>query len=105
MLSEKFAEIQAEHQRLNAELVRFEKEEVEAVRANDQVKTVAVQLQGLDERPKKLVERHKANEGRAAGLAQMQKDHAAAQQQLAGKQQALMAYERCRRISMQRGRN
>ena len=53
-----------------------------------------MQLQGLEEQAKKLVDRHKANEARATGLAQMQKVQVAAQQQLAGKQQALVAHER-----------
>lgn len=94
VFSGKFAELEVERQRLTEELVRFEAEEGEAIKANDQLKAISVQLKELDEQTEKLAVKRKSNEERATGLAQIQKEQAEAQQQLAGKQQALKAYER-----------
>lgn len=94
VFSAKFAELEAEQQRLAGELTRFEVEETAAVKADDQLKAVAVQLKGLDEQAEKLAAKRKANEERATGLAELQKEQTEAQQALAGKQQALQAYHR-----------
>ena len=94
VFSAKFAELDSEQQRLAGELTRLEAEEAAALRASDQLKAVAVQLQGLDEQAEKLAAKRNRNEERAEGLAGLQKAQAEAQQTLAGKQQALQAYSR-----------
>ena len=90
----KFAELDAELQRLNGVVLGLGEEEAAAVGASDRLKTVAVQLQGLNEQAEKLVAKRKASEERTAGLAGLQQEQAAAQKVLAGKQQALQVYAR-----------
>jgi exonuclease SbcC len=94
VFSSRFAELDTEQQRLAGELVRLEAEENEAVKADKQLNTVAAQLGELNAQVKTLAGKRKANEERAASLAELQKEQAEAQRLLAGKQQALKAYER-----------
>jgi exonuclease SbcC len=92
IFSAKLAELETERERLTAELNRLEKEEAEAVKANDLLKTFEVQLKGLDGQAARLVEKRKVNKQRTAGLKDIQREWTTAQQQLDDKQQALKGY-------------
>jgi len=82
VFSDKFSELETERQRLHEELVRLEKDEIEASKASDQLKAFAVQLRGLDEHVTKLAAKRKANEERAKGLSKLQKEREQVQNQL-----------------------
>lgn len=92
VFSHKLSELKVERELLTTELTRLEKEEHEAVAANDQLKAFEVQLKGIDEQASRLIEKHKVNEQRATGLKELQKEQTIAQRQLEEKQQALKAF-------------
>ncbi len=94
VFSAKFAELDQERQRLQEQVERLEQEEKSASQASDQIKAVAVKLEGLDAQMTSLADRRKANELKAEGLAELQKEQAAVQQQLDEKQKVLETYNR-----------
>lgn len=94
VFSAKFSELDQERQRLQNEVQKLEQDEKAASQASDQIKAVAVKLEGLDAQINGLTERRKANELKAEGLAELQKKQAAVQQQLDEKQKVLEAYNR-----------
>ncbi len=90
----KFSELDQRRRRFQEEVHKLEREEKAASQANDQLKADVVKLEGLDAQLAKLVEQRKANEFRAEGLAELQKEQSAAQQQLDEKQKVLDTYSR-----------
>jgi len=92
IFSDKFAGLAAEREGLETELSRLEKNESEAVAADEQIKKFAVQLKGIDEQAAQLAEKHKRNAQRVAELAELQQEQATAQQRLADQQTALKAF-------------
>ncbi len=94
LFSAKFSELDQERQRLQNDVQKLEQEEKSASQASDQVKAVAVKLEGLDAQMKSLAERRKANEFKDEGLAELQRKQSAVQQQLDEKQKVLETYSR-----------
>lgn len=94
VFSAKFSELDQERQRLQQQVQRLEQEEKLASQASDQIKAVAVKLEGLDAQLANLGERRKANELKTEGLDELQKEQAAVQQQLDEKQKMLQTYDR-----------
>lgn len=92
VFSGKFAELEAERERLTAKMSRLATEEGVASQASEQVKAHAVQLKGLVELENKLADKRKHNEQRTAGLEELGKQQSVAQQQFAKTQQSLQAY-------------
>ena len=92
VFSAKFSRLDRERRRLQDEVLRLEREEKAASDTNDQFKAVAVRLEGLDSQLIKLVERRKANELKAEGLAGLQQEQAAVQQRLDENQKVLDTY-------------
>ncbi|MFO7812204.1 MAG: SMC family ATPase, partial [Pelovirga sp.] len=94
VFSLKFSELDQECRRLEKEVQTHEFEEKAASGANDQLKAIAVKLEGLDSQLIKLAERRKVNELKAEGLARLQKEQSAGQQRLDEKQKVLNSYSR-----------
>ncbi|MFO7812866.1 MAG: SMC family ATPase, partial [Pelovirga sp.] len=94
VFSLKFSELDQECRRLEKEVQTHEFEEKAASGANDQLKAVAVKLEGLDSQLIKLAERRKVNEFKAEGLVRLQKEQSAGQQRLDEKQKVLNSYSR-----------
>ncbi|MBD1401500.1 AAA family ATPase [Pelovirga terrestris] len=94
LFSAKFSRLDQERQSLQDDVLRLEREEKTASDANDQLKAVAVRLEGLDSQLVKLAERRTVNELKAASLAGWQQEQTAAQQQLDEKQKVLDTYRR-----------
>ncbi len=94
VFSTKFSELDQESQRLQNEVHKLEQEEKSASQASDQIKAVAVKLEGLDAQLANLGERRKANELKAEGLTGLQKEQVAVQQKLEEKQKVLQTYNR-----------
>jgi exonuclease SbcC len=94
VFSDKFAGLDKERQRLNAEIEKLEQEEVTSGKASDQLKEIEVKIQGLDEQVEKLAVRRKVNEMKAEGLIALQKEQDTLQQQLAEKRKSLATYNR-----------
>jgi len=92
VFSSKFAKLATEREELTEKLARLEREEIEAAKASEQLKTFEVQLKGLEEQTLQLAEKRNTNKLRAAGLDELQKEQETAQQQLAERQTALKAY-------------
>ena len=92
VFSVKFAELDVEHQRLNVELARLEKNEFEASKASEQLKAFEVQLKGLDEQVARLEVRRKNNEERAGGVRSLQQARKQSENQLNEKRRELLAY-------------
>jgi len=88
----RFSSLDQERQRLQNEAWKLEQEEKSASKASDQIKEATVKLEGLDARMANLAERRKANERKAAGLTELQKDQAATRQRLNEKQKELESY-------------
>ncbi len=94
VFSGKFAELDAERQRLSGKVTKLEQDEVAAGKASDQFKALEVQHRALDQQAVKLSARCKANEGRAEGLNGLQQEQTSVKEQLALKQLALKGYSR-----------
>jgi exonuclease SbcC len=94
LFSSKLSELDQGRRRLQEKVHRHELEEQAASVASDQLKAVAVKLEGLDSQLAKLVERRTTNELKAEGLAGLHKEQSAAQQQLDEKQKVLDTYRR-----------
>ncbi|BCA80181.1 SMC family ATPase [Desulfuromonas sp. AOP6] len=92
VFSARFSELDKERQRLLHKIQQFEQEENVASRASDHIKAVAVKFEGLEAQLASLVSRREANERRAEGLAQLQKERASAQHQLEEKLKALEGF-------------
>jgi DNA repair protein SbcC/Rad50 len=92
VFSAKFADLDAQSRQLAAELTRMSAEEAAAIKASDQLKTVAGQLKVLEEQAASLAKKAQINEERGAGLAGLQKDRVQLQQQLATRQQELQPF-------------
>ncbi len=90
----KFSELDQVRRRLQEDVHTLEREENVASQANDRLKAVAVKLEGLDVQMARLGERRNSNELKAEGLAELQKEQSAAQQQLDEKQKVLATYGR-----------
>lgn len=94
VFSAKFSELDQERERLQEEVQKLEQEERAASQAKDQLKEVAVKLEGLDAQSKNLSGRREANERKVENLTKLQKEQATAQQQLGEKTKALEGYSR-----------
>jgi exonuclease SbcC len=94
VFSGRFAEIDAERQRLSTAAKKLGQEEVAAGRASDRLKAFEVQLKGLEQQALTLSARRKANEERAEGLKGLRRQQAEGQQMLAEKRQSLKDYGR-----------
>jgi exonuclease SbcC len=92
LFSAKFSELDQERRRLQEELHKLVEEEKAASVAHDQLKSVAVKLEGLDSQTARLAARRKTNELKVEDLAELQKEQSAAQQQLDEKQKVLDTY-------------
>lgn len=92
VFSARFADLDAQDRQLAGELARLSAEEAAAVKASDQLKTVAGQLKVLDEQAAGLAKKAEANQERSAGLTGVEKDRAEVQQQLTARQQDLQAF-------------
>lgn len=90
----RFSELDQVRRRLQEEIHKFEQEEKAASQASDQLKAVAVKLEGVDAQLARLAERRKTSDLKAEGLAEWQKEQSAAQQQLDEKQRVLDTYSR-----------
>ncbi len=88
----KFSELDQERQRLQVEVRKLEQEEKSACQANDQIKAIAVKLEGLDVQLAKLAERRTINAHKAEGLDELHKKQTAAQQLLDEKHKVLDSY-------------
>ncbi|HMB16004.1 MAG TPA: SMC family ATPase [Pelovirga sp.] len=89
-----FSELDQTRRHLQEEIHKLDLEEKAASQANDQLKAVAVRLEGLDGQLAKLVARRKTNELNVQGLAELQKEQSAARLQLGEKQKVLDTYSR-----------
>jgi exonuclease SbcC len=94
VFSAKFSELDKELKRLQNEVQSLEQEERAASLANDQIKVVAVKLEGIDAQFANLLERRQTNECKAENLTELQKEQEIAQQQLDEKQKVLETYSR-----------
>ncbi|MBW6508444.1 MAG: SMC family ATPase [Desulfuromonadales bacterium] len=94
VFSAKFSELDQACRRLQKEVQEFELEEKAASGANDQLKAIAVKLEGLDSQLVKLAERRNLNELKAESLVALQKEQSTAQQQLDEKHKVLDTYSR-----------
>ncbi|HKI51725.1 MAG TPA: SMC family ATPase [Geothermobacteraceae bacterium] len=92
VFSAKFANLEQERNRLQAELKKCEQDEAEAIKASEVLRTFEVQLKGLDELTTTLAKKRQNNAERAAGLEGMQVEQAAVQQELNVKQESLKAF-------------
>ena len=92
VFSARFSDLDKERLRLLHDVQLSEQEEQAASRASDEIKSVTVRLQGLDEQLASLVVRHETNERRAGDLAQLQKEQHLVQHQLDEKQKVLEGY-------------
>lgn len=94
VFSAKFFELDQERQRLQAQVEGLQQEEKLASQASEQIKAVAIKLEGLDAQVASLADRRKANEIKAEGLIERQKEQTAIQQQLDEKKKVLETYSR-----------
>ncbi|MCP3177449.1 SMC family ATPase [Desulfuromonas sp. KJ2020] len=92
VFSVRFSDLDKERLRLLHDVQLSEQEEKAASRASDEIKSVTVRLQGLDEQLASLVVRRETNERRAGDLAQLQKEQRLVQRQLDEKQKPLEGY-------------
>lgn len=94
VFSAKFTDLDSEREKLQAELIKLEQDEASSSEASESVKAFEVQLKGLDDQEKSLVDKRKVNQERKAGLETLQKEQASARQQLDEKQKVLQAYNK-----------
>ncbi|WP_321391560.1 SMC family ATPase [uncultured Desulfuromusa sp.] len=90
----KFSELDQESQRLQNEVQKHEQQEKLASQASDQIKAVAIKLEGLDTQMTSLADLRMTNELKAEGLAELQKEQETVQKQLYEKQKVLETYNR-----------
>ncbi len=88
----KFAALDQERQRVQAELKKLELQELQANQASDQLKLLELQRRGLAEQRERLQLRWRNSETRKNGLVALQQQRAQGQQQLAAKQSELAVY-------------
>ena len=88
----RFSELDQQRQRLQQQIQALAQEEKEASQASDEIKAMAVKIEGLETQLASLAQRREANERRAEGLIDLQKEQASVQRQLEEKHQALEAF-------------